>query len=192
MTVDRFVHNHPRRAPPEGPSAVAARGAAAALSCALLVLGCMNVDTTYTYVSLENNYPASARMPVVVLSGYWQAVAFSNPLPPGASSGPQATVPASENTAYVVLAPGWDPTSSTPPTSFVVLQSRSGFSVALDETLHIPVDDSTFAGNCAAGSTLTQSQTDFITQIVFPSTFAGLGYDAATCATSSGSDGGTE
>jgi len=49
--------------------------------------------------------------------------------------------------------------------------------------LHIPVDDATFSGNCAAGSVLTQTQADFITRRVFATDFAGRHYDAATCTT---------
>jgi hypothetical protein len=160
---------------------------------ALLAAGCLNVDTPYTWVVLDNDYPASAETPLVVYEAFWQAVTFSTPVPPGASSDRQSTVPASDNTAYAVLAPGWDPTSSSPPTSFVVLQSsQGGFAVNLNRTLHIPVDDTHFAGNCSSGSVLTQTQADFITQIVFPSTFAGLHYDAATCTTASATDGSAE
>jgi hypothetical protein len=90
-------------------------------------------------------------------------------------------VPASDNTAYVILAPGWDPTSTTTPTSFIVLQSREGFGVAFDETLRIPVDDSTFIGNCGSGSFLPQAKADFITRYVFQGLFASLRYDAARC-----------
>ena len=53
----------------------------------------------------------------------------------------------------------------------------------LNNTLHIPVDDTTFVENCSAGSSLTQNQADFITQRVFASDFAGLNYDAQTCTT---------
>jgi hypothetical protein len=131
--------------------------------------------------------------PLVVYDAYWQAVSFAgSPIAPGASSDPQSSVPASDNTAYVVLAPGWDPASSAPPTSFVVLQSRSGFSAHLGDTLHIPVSDATFAGNCAARSFLTQDQADFVSRLVFPGVFANLHYDPSTCTTTSiGGDGGT-
>jgi hypothetical protein len=72
------------------------------------------------------------------------------------------------------------------------LQSRGGFSVAEGDTLSILVDDTTFVGNCAARSFLSQSQADFITQIVFPSVFAGVRYEAATCRTAPiGDAGGT-
>jgi hypothetical protein len=162
------------------------------LPTALAATGCDYVDTPYTYVVVDNNYPASAAAPLVVYQAYWQAVAFKTPVPPGSSSAPQSTVPASDNTAWAVLAPGWAPSSSSPPTAFVVLQSRSAFTVHLDNTLRIPVDDADFAGNCATGSALTQSQADFITQLVFPSLFQGLQYDAATCRTTPVGDAGAE
>ena len=157
-----------------------------------------------TSVVLENRYAPTAKSALVVYDAYWLNVSFGvHPLPsapspipgqpvaPGSSSEPQDTIPASaDNTAYVVLAPGWDPASTTPPTSLVVLQSRSGFAVVLGDTLHIPVDDVTFEGNCAAGSHLTQDQTDFLTKIVFASDFAGHNYDASTCTTTQIGDAG--
>jgi len=162
------------------------------LAATRLLTGCDYVDTPYTYVVVDNNYPADAAPPLVVYQAYWEAVAFTTPVPPGSSSAPQSTVPASANTAWVVLAPGWDPSGSAPPTSYVVMQSRSGFAVHLNDTLHISVDDADFAGNCATGSVLTQSQADFITQLVFPGTFRGLQYDAATCTTTPVGDAGGE
>jgi hypothetical protein len=152
-----------------------------------LLAGC---ETSQAFVILENAYPPSATRPLVVYRAVWQAVAFQAPLTPGASSEPQSTVPASCNTAYAILAPGWNPTGSTPPTSFIVLQSSRGFAVDVYDTLHIPVDDSTFSGNCAWGSFLTQAEADFITQIVFPDVFAALRYDAATCSTQPLTDAG--
>jgi hypothetical protein len=151
-----------------------------------------------TSVVLENNYPSSREEPLVVYLGFWQAVPFAMasmtpdalPIPPGSSSAPASTVPASGTTAYVVLAPGWDSSSTSPPTRFVVMQSSAGFTVGFDETLVIPVDDTTFIGNCAAGSLLTQDEADFITQRVFQSTFATLRYDASTCTTSPLDDDG--
>jgi len=165
-------------------------GAGALVVTLLLAIGCDPPDTS---VVVDNDYPASAPTALVVYQAYWQAVAFTTPVPPGSSSEAQGTVPASANTAYAVLAPGWQPSDSTPPTSLVVLQSQMGFPARLDATLHIPVDDTTFAGNCAAGSFLTQAQADFITQLVFPDVFAGKSYDPATCAVTpadGGSDGG--
>lgn len=150
-------------------------------SAVALAVGCNAAPQTS--VSLDNAFPDSKASPAVVYQGWWQAVSFDEPIVPGASSGPLATVPASGNTAYVVLAPGWDPTRQTAPTSFVVLQSRAGYSVGLGDTLHISVDDGSFEGDCAAGSRLTQHEADVITQLVFPSVFSGLRYDAATCTT---------
>lgn len=146
----------------------------------------------HTSVVLDNHYPPSATHALVIYQAYWQAVSFANPVPPGGSSDPQSTVPASGNTAYVVLAPAWDPTSLSPPTSFVVMQSRGQFDVHYNDSLHIPVDDATFVGNCAAGSVLTQEQADFITQRIFPSVFAAVAYDAATCTTTPIGDAGAD
>jgi hypothetical protein len=152
-----------------------------------LLAGC---GTPHAFVVLDNDYPASATAPLVIYRARWQAIAFQTPVPPGSSSDAQSTVPASDNTAYAVLAPGWDPASAAPPTSFVVLQSQGGFGVHLDNTLHIPVSDVAFTGNCAAGNPLTQAQADFITQLVFPDVFAGAHYNAATCTTTPAGEGG--
>lgn len=146
-------------------------------------MGCENPSA---YVVFENHYPPKAATPAVVYDASWEAVSLQAPLPPGASSDPQFSVVASPNTAYVVLAPGWDQASSSPPPSLVVMQSRGGFEVQLGDTLHIPIDDTTFAGDCAAGSALTQAQADFLTQRVFSGHFMGLGYHAATCTTTGG------
>ena len=132
---------------------------------------------------VDNKYAPSETTPLVIYRAFWQAVPFVTAISPGSSSDPQGSVAASPNTAYVVLAPGWDPQGAAPPTSFVVMQSRGGFELHFDTTLHIPVDDATFLGNCAAGSFLSQAQADFITQRIFPSDFATVRYDAATCTT---------
>jgi hypothetical protein len=149
----------------------------------LWALGC---DAPSTHVVLDNRYPASTTN--VVFQAFWQAVRFTAPLAPGASSDPEGTVAASANTAYVLLAPGWDPTADggAPPTAFILLRSPDGFAVDLGQTLHIPVDDTTFAGNCAAGRFLSQAHADFASQRVFAGVFGGLHYDAATCATTGG------
>ncbi len=155
--------------------------ACACVAAALLLIGC---DTPSTTVSLGNAYPPAPVSAFVIYRAFWQAVSFPTPIPPGASSDPADTVAASPNTAYVVVAPGWDATAGAPPASFLVLESRAGFAVHWNTTLHIPVDDDTVAGNCAAGSPLAQADADFITQRVFASDFSGLRYDAATCTTS--------
>ncbi len=145
-----------------------------------------------TQVVLENHYEASAANALTIFDAYWLNVSFSGrPIAAGAASDPLGAIPASaDNRAYVVLAPGWDPTSTTPPSQLVVLQSRAGYEVALGDTVHIAVDDTAFEGNCAAGSPLTRDAADFLTQIVFASDFAGLHYDAATCTTTSTGDAG--
>jgi hypothetical protein len=158
-------------------------GVVLALFVASLVAGC---DTPHTNVVLDNDYTPSTASPLVVFQAFWQTVSFQTPVSPGSSSDPQSTVVASANPAYVLLAPGWDLTSSTPPNSFIVLQSLNGFEVHLNDTLHIPVDDTTFVGNCAVGSFLPQDQADFITERVFARNFTSLRYDAATCTTTGG------
>jgi hypothetical protein len=158
-----------------------------ALSLAAWLAGC---DTPSTFVVLDNRYPESTANAAVVYQAFWQAISFQTPLPPGSSSSPLSTTAASANLAYVVLAPGWEVTSSTPPTSLVVMQSRSGFSVSLNQTLHIPVEDATFAGNCAAGSVLSQAEVNFLTEIVFATLFMTVSYDAASCTTTPKSDAG--
>ncbi len=134
-----------------------------------------------TEVVIENGYSLPAK--AVVYRAFWQAVRFDAPLAPGDASDPQATVPASANTAYALLAPGFDPGSSAQPASVIVVESRSGFAVDLGSTLHITIDDVSFAGNCATGSVLTQGQADFVMQRVFASEMDGRAYDAATCTT---------
>ena len=162
---------HPARTGPiRRPSCVLLAGLAA------LAAGC---DTPHTSVVFENRYPASTPLPVIARA-VWEAASLPAPLVPGGSSGPLESVPASANTAYALLAPGWDPPSGSPP-SLIALRSRQGFSLHLDRTLLIPIDDERFAGDCAAASPLSQDEADFITQRVFASDFAGRGYDAQSC-----------
>ena len=159
---------------------------AACIAC--IAVFCLRCDPpTHTYVTLGNDYPVGSAL--VVYAADWQAIPFQTPISPGASSDPASTIAASENTAYAVVAPGWDPTSASLPTSFIVLQSRTGYSVHLDNTLRISLSDATFDGSCAAGVPLTQREADFITKLVFPGVFAGLRYDAATCTTTPIVDG---
>lgn len=146
-----------------------------ALAVALAVVGC---DSPMTTVTFDNDYSAQ-----IVYRAEWQSVWFEQPILPGWSADPQPALPASPNSAYVVLAPGWDPESASPPTSFVVLMSIDGFDQHLNNALHIPVDDAHFFGNCAAGSHLSREQADFITQQIFRADFVGLRYDPATCTT---------
>ena len=138
-----------------------------------------------TTVMLDNRYPPAIEGALVVYDAFWQTVSFrGKSIEPGACSAPQSAVPTSGDVAYAVLATGWVPTGTTPPASFIVLESKGAFAVALGETLHIPVDDLDFAGHCPA-SPLAQAQADFLTQIVFSDDFVGRLYDAATCTTTS-------
>ena len=163
------------------------RAALGALWLAGWLAGC---DIPSTFVVLDNQYPESMANGQVVYEAFWQAVSFQSPIPPDSSSSPQRTIAASDNVAYVVLAPGWEVGSSAPPKSLVVMQSRVGFSVSLNQTLHIPVDDAHFAGNCAAGSSLSQTEANFLTGIVFAPLFLGVTYDAASCTASPATDAG--
>ena len=92
-----------------------------------LVGGCETPDTKAV---LDNHYPASSGL--VIFQGQWSIASFATPVAPGTSSDPQEAVAASANTAYVVLAPGCDPSvdGGATPTTFIVLQSISGFAVA--------------------------------------------------------------
>lgn len=136
-------------------------------------------DTPHTQVVVDNAYPSSSAN--VVYRAFWEASAFTTPVAPGSSSDAVNSVFASPSTAYVLLAPGWNVASDAPPTSLVVLRSRSGFELHSGDTLVISVSDATFDGNCAANSFLAQADADFITHDVFAAEFAGLHYDAATC-----------
>lgn len=153
-------------------------------SIALCAL-CAGCDTPQTNVILHDDYPPAPADELVVYRAFWQAVSFTDPVVPGAQSVPRDSVPASANTAYALLAPGWEPTddAAARPGSLVVLESRHGFALHVGETLHIRVDDANFAGNCAFGSFLEQERADFVTQRVFAEAFAGLQYDAASCTT---------
>src|SRR5580658_5826742 len=72
----------------------------ASVACVPFAMGCDNGPPAY--VVLDNDYAATSGR--VVYQAFWQAVPFQTPVPPGSSSAPQSTVPASDNTAYVVLA----------------------------------------------------------------------------------------
>ena len=142
--------------------------------CSLLCVAC---DQPSTLVGIRNQSSS------YVYRAFWQAVSFSTPVAPEDSSVFEPTVAASDNTAYALLAPAWDPSLSSGPTVFLVLESQTGFSLHFDHTLQIPIDDSTFNGDCSSGHPLAQSDADFITQRVFSGVFAGRTYDAATCTT---------
>ena len=134
---------------------------------------------------VDNGYPAppdggDPAKQTVVYRTWWVATYFPDPVAGGATSNEVRTVPGSDY-AYAVLAPGWDPASTTPPTTFVVLKSKSPLSVARGDVLHIAVSDVTFTGNCAANQPLAQADADFIAKSIFPGELAKVTYDAKTC-----------
>lgn len=148
------------------------------LALALALLSCVGAgcDTEDpTAVVVDNTYADA-----VVYRVWWKAVLFADPVLANESSAEQRGIPATD-TAYALLAPGWDPASGAPPSRLLVFKSKEPLSVARGATLRITVADATFAGSCPAGSPLLQSDADFITQRIFPSDFTGATYDAATC-----------
>ena len=150
-----------------------------AASLLLALAACETEDASHAVV--DNGYAAPN---TVVYRAWWVATYFPDPVPGATTSSEQRSVPASDF-AYAVLAPDWDPSSATPPTRFVVLKSKAPLALARGETLHIVVDDQTFAGSCAAAQPLSQDDADFITQRIFPGEFANATYDAKTCTTTS-------
>jgi hypothetical protein len=139
----------------------------------------LSCDTPHTEAVLTNAYNDA-----VVYAASWSVVKFPGPLAPGASTEAQTAIAASANTAYAVLAIGWDPASPTPPTSLVVVESASGYDLHWDSTLTITASDEAFVGHCGASPLMPQADADFITQRIFPELFAGHTYDASTCTTS--------
>lgn len=165
------------------------------LALALAFTGCDTEDPTTAVV--DDGYPVlddggDVTKQVTVYKVWWVTSLFLDPVVPGAESAAQRTVPANDH-AYALLAPGWDPASSTPPTNLVPVRSATTLTVKRGDTLHITVSDGTFVGNCAAGKSLSQDDADFITQSIFPGDFAAVTYDAKTCAsTPLPSDGGAD
>jgi hypothetical protein len=160
-----------------------------ASTCALLATGCDHAPGATAVI--DNRYPPSSTSPLIVYRAQFETAFFPTPVVPGASSDPQDTVPTSGDWSVVLLAPGWDAASDARPTSFVVMESISQFAVQTGGTVHIPVDDSTFRGNCDAGSFLTQEEATVLIQAFFPEPFKGLSYDAASCTTTPIPDGGS-
>jgi len=163
----------------------------------LVVTAC---DTeTATYAAVENGF---AELPdggnlatrIIVYKTWWETTLFTEPVLPTATSGELRTVP-ERDTAYALLAPGWDPESGGPPTTLIPVRSKELLAVGRGEVLRILVSDATFSGNCAANQALSQEDADFITQRIFPGEFAELTYDAKTCTAASvkeGKDGGVD
>ena len=128
----------------------------------------------------------------VVYRAWYSVTYFGEPVPAESSSDPHLVVTTTD-TAYAVLAPGWDSWSGIAPRVLIPIQSHGKLTVARGTTLQIVVSDTTFDGNCAAGHPLAQSQADLITRSIFPDEFAGYTYDAASCVlTRAAVDGGVD
>ncbi len=159
---------------------MACAGCAAA---SLTITACETPDPTNAVV--DNGYPELAdggdpSTQVVVYKAWYVTTLFTEPVLPAQSSDELRSVPATD-TAYALLAPGWDPEGTAPPTSLIAVQSKSKLSVSRGDVLHLAVSDVTFTGNCAARQPLSQADADFITQRIFPGDFANATYDATTC-----------
>jgi hypothetical protein len=127
---------------------------------------------------------------VAVYKLWYASALFTSPVAPGSASTSERGVRGSAP-AYALLAPGWDPSSSEPPPRLVPVRSTGELKAKRGDELRITVSDTTFVGDCAAGSTLSQDDADFITQRIFPGDFAGVFYDAKTCTTTTiAADGG--
>ena len=173
-------------------SAAVLCGAAALVACETATPTSAVVDNAYAAVP-DGGDPAAQ---TVVYRAWWVATYFPDPVAGGTTSAEQRSVPATE-LAYALLAPGWDPASTTPPSRLIVVRSKAPLESVRGEVLHIAVSDQTFTGNCVAGQPLSQEDADFVTQRIFPGPFANVTYDAKTCtstpvATDAGAEGGAE
>jgi len=156
----------------------------------LVALGaCATEDATTAVV--DNAYPRDPTGSIVVYRVWWQTTLFPDPVGAGESSAELRAVP-STDVAYALLAPGYEPTSDTPPAKLVLAMTKVPLSVNRGRTLHIVVSDDLFVGNCAASGRLTQQEADFIASRIFPGDLAGRAYDPTTCTLSGEADGGTD
>lgn len=150
------------------------------VGCTLFV--CVACSDDPATAQLDNDYPyvdGGARQ-VVVYKAWWGATLFADPVAPGGSSDALRTATGND-TAYALLAPGWSATSTTPPTVLIPVRSRAPLVAVRGDALHVSVSETTFEGDCAAKSSLSQADADFITSRIFPGDFAGFRYDAKTC-----------
>jgi hypothetical protein len=146
----------------------------------LLVLGCETSDPTSAV--LNNEYPAGGdpSAAVAVYKAWWSVALFAAPVAAGAASDSVRVVPGSDY-AYALLAPGWDPTSDTPPAALIPVRTAVELAVDRGDTLSIVISDSTTVGNCSAGKPLAAEDASFIVERIFPGEFVGVAYDPATC-----------
>jgi hypothetical protein len=148
-----------------------------------LIIACCTPDPTKAVV--DNGYPelvdgGDPSTQVVVYKAWFVTTLFTEPVLPAQSSDERRSVPATDS-AYALLAPGWDPEGTAPPTTLIAVQSKAKLSVSRGDFLHLSISDATFKGSCAAKQPLSQAEADFITQRIFPGEFASVTYDAATC-----------
>jgi hypothetical protein len=170
----------------------------ARLLVSIALLGAAACDTENpTMVVVDNGYApvpdgGDPKTQMTVFKVWWVTSLLPDAVGPGGEGQPQRTVP-NTDFAYALIAPGWDPSSPMPPTTFVAARSAVRLTASRGDTLHVPVSDNTFVGNCAVGKPLLQDDADFITQRIFPAEFTGSTYDAATCvATGSSADAGVD
>ncbi len=151
---------------------------------ALLAAASCETETP-SMVVVDNDYPVvsdggDATQEMTVFKVWWTTTLLPDPVAPGNEGEPERTV-LNTDFAYAVVAPGWAPSSPTPPRIFIPMKSVGPLSVARGDTLHIHVSDDLFVGNCAANKPLSQEDADFISQRIFPAEFAGATYDAKSC-----------
>jgi hypothetical protein len=151
----------------------------------LLASACNTAEPTSAVLSNEYSPADKAdradSMPVY--KGWWAVAQFPEPVAAGQVSNPVRVVPGSDY-GYALLAPGWDATSDTPPTTLIPLRSTQKLGVGRGELLTFVVSDQATLGDCRAGMPLTQEDADYITRRVFPGEFATLAYDAESCTSS--------
>ena len=146
------------------------------------VAACDTEDATTVVV--DNHDPS------VVYRAWWVTTYFDNPVAAGTTSDSLRAVPVI-GPAYALLAPGWDATSSTAPTSYAVRQTRAPLSITRGRELHIVVSDDAFLGSC--GAPLSGDDRTFIAERIFPGELTGFTYDATTCLfTPTPADAGTD
>lgn len=157
-------------------------------------------DDAETTAQVDNTYPTTAdggfdsTKSIAVYRAWWLVTVFADPIAAGTSSDAHRVVSGTDS-AYYLLAPGWDPSSGAAPTVLVAAKSNDAVHVDRGKGLHLTVDDAHVTGNCAAGHPLSQADADYITRNIFAGEFAGFSCDAASCTmipdpTDGGADGG--
>jgi hypothetical protein len=139
-------------------------------------------DDTPTTAVLANGFSSTAEAPTTVYEAWWLTTLFETPVPPGASSEAERTVPGTAF-AYALLAPGWSPAAGGPPPRLIAARSSSPASASAHDLLRLLVSDETFVGDCAVGKPLDAADAEVIVERIFPGAFAGATYDPATCTT---------